>query len=108
MNDHAGSARPRGPAGAAVTPASRSAPCCRTVPPVIRVLIADDQPLMRAGFRTVLEAAGAIAVPAGAGAGAGEAALCAAEEPRPDVLPMDVRMQDMDGIEAPRRMPRGS
>ena len=71
---------------------------------VIRVLIADDQPLMRAGFRTVLEATGAIAVVAEAEDG--EAAIAAAERHRPDVILMDIRMPGTDGIEATRRLPR--
>jgi DNA-binding NarL/FixJ family response regulator len=71
---------------------------------VIRVLIADDQPLMRAGFRTVLEATGGISVVGEAGDG--EAALRAAAELQPDVVLMDIRMPGMDGIEATRRMPQ--
>ena len=73
---------------------------------MIRVLIADDQPLMRAGFRTVLEATGAIAVVAEAENG--EAAIAAAERHRPDVILMDIRMPGTDGIEATRRLPRRS
>ena len=56
----------------------------------LRVLIADDQPLMRAGFKAVLEATGSIEVVAEAGDGA--EAIRAAEEHRPDVVLMDIRM----------------
>ena len=70
----------------------------------IRVVIADDQPLMRAGFKTVLEATGTIAVVAEAGDG--EEAIRAAERHDPDVVLMDIRMPRLDGLEATRRMPR--
>jgi DNA-binding NarL/FixJ family response regulator len=70
----------------------------------IRVLIADDQPLMRAGFRAVLEATGSIEVVAEAEDG--EQAVRAAERHRPDVVLMDIRMPGVDGIEATRRLPR--
>jgi DNA-binding NarL/FixJ family response regulator len=70
----------------------------------IRVLIADDQPLMRAGFKTVLEATGSIEVIAEAGDG--EEAIRAAEAHAPDVVLMDIRMPKVDGIEATRRLPR--
>jgi DNA-binding NarL/FixJ family response regulator len=69
----------------------------------IRVLIADDQPLMRAGFRAVLEASGFEVV---AEARDGEEAIRAAERHRPDVVLMDIRMPGVDGIEATRRLPR--
>jgi DNA-binding NarL/FixJ family response regulator len=70
----------------------------------IRVLIADDQPLMRAGFKAVLEATGTIDVVAEAASG--EEAVRAAREHDPDVVLMDIRMPGMDGIEATRRMQR--
>jgi DNA-binding NarL/FixJ family response regulator len=70
----------------------------------VRVVIADDQPLMRAGFRTVLEATGRIEIVAEAEDG--EAAIRAAERHRPDVVLMDIRMPVLDGIEATRRLPR--
>jgi DNA-binding NarL/FixJ family response regulator len=70
----------------------------------LRVVIADDQPLMRAGFRTVLEATGAIEVVAEAGDG--EEAIAAARAHDPDVVLMDIRMPKLDGIEATRALPR--
>jgi DNA-binding NarL/FixJ family response regulator len=70
----------------------------------LRVVIADDQPMMRAGFKAVLEATGDIEVVAEAGTG--EEAVRAAGEHQPDVVLMDIRMPVMDGIEATRRLPR--
>ena len=69
----------------------------------IRVLIADDQPLARAGFRAVLEATGAVKVVAEAENG--DQAVELARRHDPDVVLMDVRMPGTDGIEATRRMP---
>jgi DNA-binding NarL/FixJ family response regulator/class 3 adenylate cyclase len=68
----------------------------------VRVLIVDDQALVRAGFRMILEAEEDMEV-AGEAAD-GRAALEAARRLRPDVVLMDVRMPEMDGIEATRTL----
>jgi DNA-binding NarL/FixJ family response regulator len=70
----------------------------------LRVVIADDQPMMRAGFKAVLEATGDIQVVAEASTGA--EAVAAAKQHAPDVVLMDIRMPEMDGIEATRQLPR--
>ncbi len=70
--------------------------------PRLRLLIADDQPLMRAGFRAVLEATGEMEVVGEAGDG--EAAVELARALSPDVVLMDIRMPRLDGIEATRRL----
>jgi DNA-binding NarL/FixJ family response regulator len=69
---------------------------------VIRVLIADDQSLVRTGFRLILSGEPELEVVGEARDGA-EAATLAAEL-SPDVVLMDVRMPDVDGIEATRRI----
>jgi DNA-binding NarL/FixJ family response regulator len=69
---------------------------------VIRVLIADDQTLVRTGFRMILENAGDMRVVGEAGDGAEAADL--ASDLRPDVVLMDVRMPELDGVDATRRI----
>ena len=68
----------------------------------VRVAIADDQPLVRDGFRVQLGLAGDMEF-AGE-ASTGEQAVALARRERPDVLLMDVRMPVLDGIEATRRI----
>jgi DNA-binding NarL/FixJ family response regulator len=65
-----------------------------------RVLIADDQALVRAGFRLILTARGIDVVGEAAD---GAEAVAAAERLRPDVVLMDIRMPALDGLEAARR-----
>jgi DNA-binding NarL/FixJ family response regulator len=66
----------------------------------VSVLIADDQQLMRAGLRLILEQSGDVDVIGEAGTG--EVAVHSSLRLRPDVVLMDVRMPDMDGLEATR------
>jgi DNA-binding NarL/FixJ family response regulator len=67
---------------------------------MIRVVVADDQELVRAGFCVILGAADGITVVGEAANGAQAVALAA--EHKPDVVLMDVRMPEMDGLEAAR------
>jgi DNA-binding NarL/FixJ family response regulator len=68
----------------------------------VRVLIVDDQELVRTGFRMILEAEQDIEVVGEAGDGA--EAVAEARRLTPDVVLMDVRMPELDGIEATRRL----
>ena len=69
---------------------------------VIRVLLADDQGLVRAGFRALLDAQEDIEVVGEAGDG--EEAVRLAIELKPDVVLMDIRMQGVDGLAATKRI----
>ena len=68
----------------------------------ISVLLADDQPLLRRGFRMILEAEDDLTVTAEAGNG--EEAVELSHQHQPDVVLMDIRMPGVDGIEATRRI----
>jgi DNA-binding NarL/FixJ family response regulator len=73
---------------------------------MIRVLIADDQALVRGGFRMILDAQHDIEVVGEAGDG--REALARARELKPDVVLMDIRMPELDGLEATRRLLGGN
>jgi DNA-binding NarL/FixJ family response regulator len=68
----------------------------------VRVLIVDDQALMRTGFRMILEAEDGVEVVGEAADG--HAAIDRAVELGPDVVLMDIRMPHLDGVEATRRL----
>ncbi|MEV6861585.1 response regulator transcription factor [Streptosporangium subroseum] len=72
---------------------------------MIKIVLADDQALVRAGFRALLDAQPGMTVVAEASDGA--QALRLAAEHEPDVVLMDIRMPGMDGLTATREMPPG-
>ena len=86
-------------------PRRRPAAAARAGPMTIRVILADDQPLVRAGLRMLIEQTPDIDVAGEAGTGAEAVQL--ARDTGPDVVVMDIRMPGMDGIEATQLITAG-
>ena len=86
----------------ALDSATAADPSGRTSSPILRVVIADAQALVRAGFRALVEGAGGMAVVAEAATG--EEALDLARRLRPDVVIMDANMPGSDCVDVTRRM----
>ena len=86
-------------------PRRRPAARARAGPMTIRVILADDQPLVRAGLRMLIEQTPDIDVAGEAGTGAEAVQL--ARDTGPDVVVMDIRMPGMDGIEATQLITAG-
>jgi DNA-binding NarL/FixJ family response regulator len=72
------------------------------MPEPVRVLVVDDQPVVRSAVRVLLDAAGEFE--AVGEAASGNEAIDAVEQLNPDLVLLDVRMPDMDGIEAASRI----
>jgi len=85
-----------------VTGTDPTGPTGRSSPGRTRVLLVDDQPMLRVGFRIVLEAEDDLIVVGEAGTGADGVSLALSLQP--DVVLMDVRMPGMSGIEATERI----
>jgi DNA-binding NarL/FixJ family response regulator len=93
------------PAQVAGGPTGERAVTAAGAEPVVRVLLVDDEPLLRMAFTMVLDAQADMAVVGEAGDGA--QAVRMARRLRPDVVLMDVRMPGTDGIEATARIIEG-